>query len=88
MESLSRARGIFTRHGLNYAAYSAVSQSICDISQGRAEEAIEMLVDAQCLCREQYDLFGVLNNLAVCFLLKGRVREAIASLGRAENIVV
>ena len=88
MQNLSKARAVFTRHGLNYAAYSAVSQSICDISRGCAAEAIEMLVDAQCLCREQYDIFGVLNNLAVCFLLAGQIESAIATLGRAENIVI
>ena len=88
MDNLRQARSVFTRHGLNFSAYSAVSQSICEIAQGRAAEAIEMLIDAQCLCREQYDIFGVLNNLAICFLCTGQADKALAALNRAEAIVV
>jgi|AGTN01.3.fsa_nt_gi hypothetical protein len=46
-----------------------------------------LLVDAQCLCREQYDLFGVLNNLGCCFLIAGNAEKALEALERADTVL-
>lgn len=79
MERLVQARTTFEKHGSNYAAYSAVSQSVFEIGSGRLNNAIDILIDAQCLCREQYDHFGILNNLGAAYLLKGNIERALSS---------
>ena len=87
IERLQEARGVFARHGLSFVAYSAVSLSVGEVARGQIDQAREILVDAQCLCREQYDLFGVMNNLSACFLLLDENDKALESLERAKAVL-
>lgn len=82
-DRLREARTIFEQHGLNFAAYSAVSQSVVEVAHNHFEQAAELLLDGLCLCQEAYDLVSLLNNLGAIRLLQGDYDVAAETLQRA-----
>lgn len=82
-DRLREARTIFERHGLNFAAYSAVSQSVAEVADKNFDQAAELLLDGLCLCQEAYDLVSVLNNLGAIRLLQGDYTSSTEFLQRA-----
>lgn len=84
-EHLKLARSVFTKYDLNYAAYSAATQAIIEVATGRIDDAISLLIDAKCLCREQYDLCAVINNYAACLLVAGEYEKCLTELIKMEE---
>lgn len=82
-DRLREARTIFEQHGLNFAAYSAVSQSVAEVAGKRLDQAAELLLDGLCLCQEAYDLVSLLNNLGAIRLLQNKFNSADEFLQRA-----
>ncbi|MFT0533273.1 hypothetical protein ACMHYJ_10680 [Castellaniella hirudinis] len=85
---LQAAQEIFQRDNPVSVTYSAVCLAVADVARGEIDQAIERLVDAQCLCREQYDRFGMLNNLGCCFMLVGNHEKAKNALEEAGKILM